>query len=118
MQEKKSHITISFSCDPKRRKELIDYIYKSIEKIKREFVSSKELNVYKKKFRVSYDTNMRENSYWLNKMIDSHKFNEPLNSIYTLPKLVDKITKEDIKDIANRVFREDRLQAELNPKRR
>ncbi len=51
-------------------------------------------------------------------MIDSHKFNEPLNSIYTIPELVDSITKEDIKDIANRVFREDRLQAELNPKRR
>ena len=118
LEEKKSNITISFSCDPKRRKELIDYIYKSIDKIKREFVSNKELNVYKKKFRVSYETNMREDSYWLNKMIDSHKFNEPLNSIYTLPELVNSITKEDIRDIANRVFREDRLQAELNPKRR
>ena len=118
LEEKKSYILISFSCDPKRRKELIDYVYNSVDKIKKEFVTDKELNVYKKKFRVSYETNMKEDNFWLNKMIDSHKFNEPLNSIYTLPKLVDSISKEDIKDIANRIFKEDRLQAELNPKRR
>ncbi len=118
LEEKKSYITISFSCDPKRRRELIDYVYKNIDKIKKELVKDKELDIYKKKFRVSYETNMREDSFWLNKMIDSHKFNEPLNSIYTLPKLVESISKEDIKDIANRIFKEDRLQAELNPKRR
>ena len=118
LEKNESYISISFSCDPKRRRELISYIYKSIDKIKQEFVSDRELNVYKKKFRVTYETDMREDTYWLNRIIDSYKFNEPLDSIYTLPKLVESISKEDIKDIADRLFGEDILQAELNPKKR
>ncbi|MCK4440801.1 MAG: hypothetical protein KAU90_02260, partial [Sulfurovaceae bacterium] len=103
-------------CDPKRKDELISYIYQSINKIKKELVSDKELNIYKKKFRVSYETNMRENSYWLKKMIDSYKFNEPLENIYKLPNMVNSLSKKEIKDIANQIFGEDILQAELNPK--
>lgn len=117
LEKDKSEAYIRFSCDPKRVDELISYVYESIDKIKKELVSDKELNVYKKKFKVSYETNMRENSYWLNQMIDSYKFNRPLESIYQLPTLVDSITKEEIKDMANQIFGEDVLQGELNPKK-
>jgi len=116
LEKNKSEAYIRFSCDPKRVDELISYVYQSIDKIKKELVSDKELNVYKKKFKVSYETNMRENSYWLNQMIDSYKFNKPLEDIYQLPNLVDSITKEEIKDMANQIFGEDILQGELNPK--
>jgi hypothetical protein len=49
-------------------------------------------------------------------MIDSYKFNKPLDEIYQLPKMVDSISLKDIKEIANEVFAKDILQAELNPK--
>jgi zinc protease len=117
LEKNKSDALIHFSCDPKRKDELISYVYKSIEKIKTDFVTDKELNIYKKKFKVSYQTNIKENEYWLENMIDSLKLNTPLEEIYQLPNLVDNISKEDIKDIANKIFGKDRLQGELNPKK-
>ncbi len=118
LEKNKSNAIIQFSCDPKRKDELISYVYKTINKIKKELVTNKELAVYKKKFKVSYQTNMKEDRYWLEKMVDSFKFNTPLEEIYQLPKLVEDISKEDIKDIANKIFDKDILEAQLNPKRR
>ena len=116
LEKNKSSAIIYFTCDPKRKDELISYVYDAIEKIKKELVTTKELDIYKKKFKVSHETNMRENDYWLNKMINSYKFDKPLDDIYQLPKEVNSISKEDIRDIANEIFKEDILQAELNPK--
>ncbi len=118
LEKNKSNAIIRFSCNPKRKDELISYVYQTIDKIKKELVTNKELTVYKKKFKVSYQTNMKEDGYWLNKMIDSLKFNTPLEEIYQLPLLVDNISKKDIKDIANKIFNKDILEAQLNPKRR
>ena len=117
LEKNKSNAIVQFSCDPKRKDELISYVYQTIDKIKKELVTNKELDTYKKKFRVSYQTNMREDSYWLENMIDSLKFNTPLEDIYQLPTLVDRVSKEDIKAIANKIFYKDVLTAELNPKR-
>jgi len=116
LEKNKSNGYIRFSCDPKRKDELISYVYKTIEQIKKELVTDKELNIYKKKFKVAHENNMRENSYWLDKMIDSYQFNKPLEEIYQLPTLINSISKEEIKNIANQIFGEDILQAELNPK--
>ncbi len=111
-----SSLTIYFTCDPKRKDELIKYIYNTIKEIKEKPVTQKELNTYKKKFKVTHEINMRENSYWLSKMINNYKFDIPLLNIYKLPKMIDNITPKDIKEIANDIFRENILQAELNPK--
>jgi zinc protease len=117
LEKNKSDATIQFSCDPKRKDELISYVYETIERIKKELVTNQELNIYKKQFRVSYETSMRENSYWLDEIIYSYKFNTPLEDIYRLPSWVEDISREDIRDIANRIFDKDVLQAELNPKK-
>ena len=115
LHKNRSSAKIRFSCDPKRRAELISEVYKSIESLKSELVTNKELEIYREKFRKSYETNMRENYYWLAKMIDTYRFNTPLEEIFELPKLVDNISREDIKRVANEIFAKDILQAELNP---
>ena len=111
----RSSAKIRFSCDPKRRNELISEVYKSIEKIKKEFVTDKELNIYRKKFQKSYEVNMKENYYWLSKMLDTYRYNASLEDIFELPRLIAQISKEDVKKIANEIFAKDILQAELNP---
>jgi len=116
LEKKRAEAQISFSCDPKRKDELLTEVYKAVEVIKKEFVSDEELNIYRKKFSTSYETSIKENYYWLRKIIESYTHNTPLEDIYETPKLVEKISKEDIKEIANAIFAEDVLQAELNPK--
>jgi zinc protease len=118
LEKNKANAIVQFSCDPKRKDELISYLYQEIARIKKGFITDEELKIYRKKFKISYQTNIKENWYWLRKMLDSLKFNTSLKEeIYQPSKLVDEISKEDIREIANRLFTEDRLQAELNPKR-
>jgi zinc protease len=115
LHKNRSEANIKFSCDPKRRAELIADIYKAIDSFKKNLVTDKELEVYRKKFNKSYETDMKENYYWMSKIVESYKYNTPLKDIFELPKLVDKISKQDIKEVANEIFAGNILQAELNP---
>ncbi len=116
LERNQSSVTIQFSCDPMRRKELISYIHDSIKRIKEELVTDKELEVYKKKFKVSYETDIKENDYWIDRIVESYTLNTPLDNIPKIPSIVAKLSREDIRDIANRLFGDNVLQAELNPR--
>ncbi len=116
LKKNKSEVKIRFSCDPKRRAELITDIYEEIDRFKKDLVEDKELAVYKKKFHKSYETAIKENFYWMTYMIDSYMYNTTLDEMLDKPKMVDSLTVEDIREIANELFVENRLQAELNPK--
>ncbi|SFV55138.1 Probable zinc protease pqqL [hydrothermal vent metagenome] len=117
LEKNRSTAKIRFSCDPKRRAELISAVYGVIETLKKDSVTNKELDVYKKKFHKSYETAMRENYYWLSYMVDSYRYGTPIEDILKLPKMVDNVSKDDVKKIANEIFVKDVLQAELNPKK-
>jgi zinc protease len=116
LEKNKSYIKIRFSCDPKRRAELISLVYKVIDDLKKESVTDKELAVYRKKFYKRYEIDMKENYYWLSKIVDSYKYNTSLEDMFKLPKMVNEISKDDIKNVTNEIFTKNRLQAELNPK--
>jgi zinc protease len=116
LEKNRSEAKIRFSCDPKRRAELISEIYKAIDRFKKELVEDEELRVYKKKFHKSYETAIKENFYWMRYMVDSYMYNTSLDEMLDKPKMVDSLSKEDINKIANEIFAENVLQAELNPK--
>lgn len=113
----RSEVRINFSCDPKRKDELISLVYEAIENFKEELISKKELEVYKKKSHKSYETDIKRNHYWITNMIHSYRANTPLEEILEFPNILEKISREEIKQIANDVFRQDILQSELNPKK-
>jgi zinc protease len=117
LKKNRSEVKIRFSCDPKRRAELISEVYKAIETLKKDSVTDKELSVYRKKFNKHYETLMKENHYWMAKIVESYQHETPLEEIFELPKLVDAVSSEDVKQIASEIFGQDVLQAELNPKR-
>ena len=114
----RSNVHISFSCDPKRGDELTTEIYNAIDRLKRDGVTNKELDVYRKKFSVAYETAIKENSYWLSKIITAYQTNSSVeDEIFKLPALVKSLSKEDIKKIANEIFGNDMIEARLNPKK-
>jgi len=116
-RDKETLININFSCSPKRADELIDSVYREIEKIKGREILDSELRVFKKQAKTSYSLSIKRNSFWLNSLADSLIFNKPLNIILDIPNIIDSITKRDIKEMANRVFGKDILEARLNPKK-
>ena len=110
--------SIHFSCEPKRADELVLAILNEIEKLKKEGVTQKELDTYKKKFEVRHETDLKENRYWLSKMVDSYQHKTSLDyEIFELENVLEKVSIEDIKALSNRLFGKDRIIATLKPKK-
>ena len=113
-----TEITISFSSDPKRANEVVKAVELAIEKLKKDGVTKEELDIYKKKFDVSHETAMRENSYWSYKIKSALKYNSSLEyEMHSLPKLVHAITPKEIKELSKSTFSKNLVIAQLKPKR-
>ncbi len=115
MLEVKSKATIHFSCNPKRKEEVLKMVYQLIDEIKTKPVTQKELDVYKKTALIHYETQLKENSFWIRAMESFYKKEIPLENIYMLPTLIKEITPLEILTLANELFSEDNIQKELNP---
>lgn len=113
----RSGSNIYFSCEPKRADELILEVFKMIETLKKEGVSQKEFNTYKKKYEVRHETDLRSNAYWLRKIVSIYKYDSSLDAeLFDLEKVLNSISLKDIKSLANGIFAEDRMVAKLKPK--
>ena len=114
----RSHSTIYFSCEPKRADELILEILNEIKKLKKEGIGQKSLDTYKKKFEVHHETDLKENGYWLSKMVASYKYNTSLDyEIFELENVLKTVSREDVKVFSNMIFGEDRVVVTLKPKK-
>lgn len=111
-----STIDIYFSCDPKRANELIQEIYSIVNRIKVNGISNNELNVFKKKYLVKNDSAMKKNTYWLKLMKEQYKDGLSLDYIFKVEDLLNQISPDNVKDMANSLFTNNVLQQELHPK--
>ena len=116
--EVKSSGTISFSCDPKRKEELIKMVEEVIEEIKAKPITKEELTVYKKAYETDHETNLRHNSYWLGVMGMHYKHGDAFESAYSDLEVVESITAKEVQTLAQKIFDKDRIKIELNPKKK
>jgi zinc protease len=107
--------TIHFSCDPKRRLELMDAIKQQITLLKQKGVTAEEIASIQQKYLVSYKTNLKSNRYWLTKMMNSYKFHEPMQNILTVPERIQSITAAEIQEVARIIYGNDLLESVLLP---
>ena len=114
--EVKSSGAISFSCDPKRKDELIKMVEEVIEEIKAKPITTEELDVYKKAYETEHETDLRQNGYWLSIMEMHYKHNDAFESAYSDLEVVKSITAKEVQTLAQKIFDEDRITIELNPK--
>jgi zinc protease len=114
--ELKSTGTISFSCDPKRKDELLAMVYQEIEKIKTQPISQEEMALFRKSFSTFEETAFKENWYWMSNMKKHYKLGTPFNLIYKRAKMVKEITAQDILEMAQKIFVNEKFLVELNPK--
>ncbi len=111
-----STVNISFSCDPKKAKVLINEVYSIILDLKNEPITSAELSTAKKILSMRVESAMKQNGFWLMAMEESNRRNIPLKKVFELPKIIEELTSADIKSFANKMFSENILQQELHPK--
>ncbi|MFA5729155.1 MAG: insulinase family protein, partial [Candidatus Neomarinimicrobiota bacterium] len=93
-------ITIQFGCNPERAEELTTVIFNEVEKLKSELVSDEDLTKIKQIDLRTYETNLKENRFWLNNLYFYYFNNEDPLNILNYPQLVAGLTKEKIQNAA------------------
>ena len=116
--EVQSRGVIRFSCDPKRKDELIKMAEEVIEEIKAKPITKEELDVYKKAYETEHETDLRQNGYWADIMEMHYKHGDSFARVYSDLDLVKSITAKEVQTLAQKIFDKDRITIELNPKKK
>jgi zinc protease len=108
-------VMIYFDCDPGNVEKLSAIAYEEIAKIKEEGPLDKDINGVKENLLKTYHENLEKNSYWLN-MLRRFDFDEIDPSYhFTYEKYVNKLTREGLKEAANRFFGDNIVEVVLMP---
>ena len=100
-------ISIIFGSDPDRTEELFGEVLKEVEWL-REGGEQEYLDKVKELFRTSREEQLRDNGFWLNQIRAAAQRGEAFTEIVGFDKLLDGLTLEDIEEVAQRYFTEDR----------
>jgi len=94
--------TIQFGCNPERVEELIATVFQEIEKLKSEPVSAEDLNKIKEIDLRTYETNLKENKFWLETLYFYYLNNENPGEILNYPRVVNAFSQETLREAAKR----------------
>ncbi len=110
--------TIHFSCEPKRKKELLDYAKKVLKDIQENGVKQSYIDASIKKLKIALDEGKEYNSFYMNALKSSYKFNQKIITAKMLKGYLKGIDSKVIKSIADEIFSaKDVLYTELSPKK-
>jgi len=93
-------VTISFGSAPDRADELTRTVFDEIQKLRSQGPDSTTLANIKEKHRRAYETNLRENGFWLGQILTAVQLGTEFRAINEFPALVDSLTAQDLRDAA------------------
>ncbi|MDR2848282.1 MAG: insulinase family protein, partial [Bacteroidales bacterium] len=102
----KFSLTVQWGCAPENAEKLIATVFDEINKIKTDGPVLTDLNKVKETILRGYETELRENSYWLGTLQNVARLKDPLMTTEEYKKLVQSITVKDIKNIACKYINE------------
>ena len=112
----KAKIKISFTCDPKRRTELLLSVKKTIDSLKKQVVDQKYVSAIKKKKLLAFEQSIKTPAFWKDRLIRYVKFGDKMDEINKYKKLYKSITPEIIKNEAQKYLLDENLiYSELSP---
>lgn len=97
-------ISISFGCDPGRVEELTKAVFTQIDSLKQFGITSDYLEKVKEMDRRSYQTNLKDNRFWLGNLEFYYDHGEDPREILAYPNLVNQISLADIQKDAKQYF--------------
>ncbi len=93
-------LAIYFGCDPERVDEMVDAVFRVIEDVKTNGITSQDLAKVKEIQKRKRETDLKENPFWIRALTKYIRLNENILQIQTYPKMVDALTSEIIQETA------------------
>ncbi|RBQ31929.1 hypothetical protein CRU92_03950 [Arcobacter sp. FW59] len=113
----RASISISFTCDPKRKDELVADIKRIITDIQNKSVNIKYIDSFVKKRLLSFKDGKKGSRFWLNHLKNIYLYDESLDNIEKYETIYKSINPELINKMANKYLNLDEIfYTELNPK--
>ena len=110
-------LSISFTCDPKRRVELNGYIQDVIKDLKESVVEEKYISAIKKKKLIAFEQNRKTAKFWQSRLLRYAYNKDDINEIDSYEKLYNSVNTKDLNKMAKKYLKEENLlYSELNPK--
>jgi len=97
-------ITATMPCGPENVDKLINATLAEIKKIKDNGPAEADLNKVKETWTKQYREDLKDNGYWLGKLLQVEEAGTDPNDILTGEQRINSITSKDIKDAANKYF--------------
>ncbi|MCX8055895.1 MAG: hypothetical protein N3A67_09565, partial [Ignavibacteria bacterium] len=111
-------INIVFGTGPTRVQELINSAFDVIDEVQTKDVSDENFTKVKEILKREFETNQKENSFWLNYIYNSDYNKLDVARLAKYVENVDKLTKNDIKEAAKQYLMKDKvMQFVLNPEK-
>jgi len=97
-------VTISFGCAPHRVDELVNTVFAQVDSLQDFGTTEKYLNKVKEIRLRKYETDLKENGYWLNALRSAYDHGYDPMTILAYDDLINALTLEDIQQAAKRYF--------------
>jgi len=107
-------MNISFSCDPKRRIELINSIKTLIKNSVTQPISSVEIEEYRKKYTISHKRLLQTNGYWSQALYKYVRYKRAFDE-NTISASLNKLDPESVQRTLQQLLKGDILTTEINP---
>ncbi len=111
-------IHVGFSSDPDRLEELSAVVFAEIDKLKTEGPQAVDLQKVKEGQRRSLETNLKENSFWIARLISADRFGTDPRDVLQEQELINGLTGTMVREAAVKYLRSDNyVQVSLYPER-
>ncbi|MBK6977468.1 MAG: insulinase family protein [Cytophagaceae bacterium] len=100
---------VGYGCSPANAEKLIDITLKEIEKIKTNGPEQVDLEKFVAKNKLDYETNLKNNDYWLGSLVERYQNMEKVQLILEEGKLLDQLTVKSLQEVAAKYLTGDDL---------
>jgi zinc protease len=101
------NITISWGCAPENVDQLVQTVFSEMDTLRMNGPKAINLEKARETTLRDYETNFEKNNYWLNKIKNMEYYEEELIGLEDMKQMVKGFTSEELKELANKYFRED-----------
>lgn len=96
---------IGFGCKPSKVASLIGSVKSILQELQTNLPTDEDMQKVKEADKRQYEKNLKENNYWMEEIVSSYLNDMDVKEILQYPKLINSLTKEDIKQAANQYFK-------------
>jgi zinc protease len=97
-------LSITFGCSPDRAEELTQTVFRQIETLKKKGPEPADLAKVKEIQRRDYETDMKQNGYWLDALWSAAFTGQNPEQILKIPDRIAGLTTDDVRKTADAVF--------------